>query len=459
MEIEVLLTRRQAIFVNSAAFITMFGGAAGGGKSYGLLRKYFLRCMKYPGYKALILRRTFPELQRSLIRLSLELTLKNLGRYNESKHMWFYANGSILEFGYCESENDVTKYQSAEYDAIGFDESTHFTEYQITYMISRIRGVNGFPKSLDLATNPGNVGHTFHKQTFVDALNPDEIGKVRIGEREYTAMFIPAKVQENNFLMESDPEYIERLDSLPETERRMLRDGDWDVFAGQFFPEFRRQIHVIRPFEIPYWWKRFRCLDYGLDMCACYWMALDEHGGAIAYRELYQPNLTLSKAAQKIVEMTSAEEEIAYTVASKDLWNRNKDTGKAEVETLFANGLRGLIPADNRRVPGWRQLREWLDPYETNDQEGQPLKTAALRFFSTCPNLIRTLPALQHDERDPEDAADQPHEITHAPEALRYGIMSRPPRSANEDEYKRQRRRRELMKEQGVTPSSKVTGW
>jgi phage terminase large subunit len=426
MEINLEVTELQQLFIESPAFVTLFGGAAGGGKSYGLIIKCFLRSMRYAGYKSLILRRTFPELERSLVRKSLEIFPQNLGKYNESKHIWRFLNGSILEFGYCESENDVNKYQSAEYDAIGFDESTHFTEYQITYMISRIRGVNDFPRSLDLATNPGNVGHGFHKINIIDVLMPFQPGKITLGERQYDALFIPAKVQDNLFLMQSDPAYLERLDSLPETERRMLRDGDWDVFAGQFFPEFRRDIHVIRPFGIPDHWKRFRCMDYGLDMCAVYWVAIDPHNFLYVYRELYKSNFILSRAAETILQMTAPGEDISYTVASKDLWSRNKDTGKAEVETLIANGLKDIIEADNRRVPGWRELREWLMPRDAIDQDGRPCKRPMIYFFDTCINLIRTLPMLLHDEHHPEDASSEPHEVTHGPEALRYGIMSRP---------------------------------
>jgi hypothetical protein len=226
--------------------------------------------------------------------------------------------------------------------------------------------------------------------------------------------------------MESDPEYVNRLDALPEAQRRMLRDGDWDVYDGQFFPEFRRDTHVIRPMELPDHWRRFRCMDYGLDMCACYWIAVDPHNTLYVYRELYESNLILSAAAQKIKDLTGPTEKISYTVASRDLWNRNKQTGKSEAETLINAGIRDLCEADNRRIPGWREVREWLTPKDTIDQDGNPTKRPRIFFFDTCRHIIRTLPLLIHDDHDPEDAADEPHEVTHAPEALRYGIMSRP---------------------------------
>jgi hypothetical protein len=451
MDINFEVTKLQNMFIKSEAFLTLFGGAAGGGKSYGLLIKYFLRCMRYPGYQSLILRRTFPELQRSLIRRSLMIFPKTIGKYNESKHVWTFLNDSIIEFGYCDSENDVTNYQSAEYDAIGFDESTHFTEFQITYMISRIRGVNNYPKSIDLTTNPGGVSHGFHKKTIIANCRPFEMSNIKIGERFYSALFIPAKVTDNKFLMDLDPEYKERLDALPEFQRKMLRDGDWDTFEGQFFPEMNRDIHVIKRFDIPENWKKFRCMDYGLDMLKCYWIALDTHGNAYVYRGLSEKELNLTAAAKLILSKSPYDEDIMYTVASPDLWKSNRETGVPEAETMIKAGLKGLIKADNSRVRGWREVREWITPYELPDGT----KTARLKMFDV-PEITRTVKSddteytnlfddmceIMHDEHDYEDATDEPHKLTHGPEALRYGIMSRPSRSMTKEEAAKKKRER-----------------
>ena len=418
-ELKLTITPLQKKFIDSPASITLFGGAAGGGKSYGLLLKHFLYCMRYPGAKCLLLRKTFPELKRSLILTSLELIPRELGKYNDAEKVWRFVNGSRLEFGYCERETDVTKYQSAEYDRIGFDESTHFTEYQFRYMLSRNRGANDYPKGMDLATNPGNVGHAWHKSVFIDPHPP-----FTVWEDEYglTYTFIPARVTDNPYLMAKDPDYIRRLQQLPEDERRALMDGDWDVFAGQYFACWRREIHVVQPFEIPEHWRLFRSVDYGLDMTACYWWAADQMGRCYIYRELYQPDLTLSQAARKIVEMTPEEERgrIEYTVVSPDLWNRRQDTGKSGVETFIENGVDGLLKADHRRVPGWFQLQEFLMPFQ--NEFGEP--DAYLKVFSTCTNLIRTLPALVRSERNPNDVDENCED--HAPESVRYGVMSRP---------------------------------
>jgi phage terminase large subunit len=329
-----------------------------------------------------------------------------------------FNNGSLIEFGYLSSDSAVTQYQSAEYDIIRFDELTHFTEYQYRYMLSRVRGVNNFPKQIKSSTNPGQVGHKWVKDRFIDCMPPNTVtefdGRTRV--------FIPAKVEDNKFLMQSDPAYIKRLEAQDENTRKALLYGDWNIFEGQYFPEFKQHIHVIEPFKLPNYYKRFRSLDYGLDTTACYWWAANTEGRCFIYRELHEPNLTLSDAAKKIIKMTPADENISYTVASPDLWNRRQDKGESGVEIMAREGLTGLVKANNRRVEGWRITREYLKPYDDNGKE-----VARLAIFKNCLNLIKNIPALIHDEHNPEDAADKPHDVTHAPESLRYGIMSRPP--------------------------------
>lgn len=403
MDIEI--TEKQEAFINSEAFETLFGGAAGGGKSHGQLIDAFLYALKYAKSKQIIFRRTFPDLEHSLIRASLELYPREVGNYNSSKHTWTFKNGSIIDFGYIDNEKDVYQYQSAEYDVIRFDELTHFTEFMYTYMISRCRGANNYPKRIKSSTNPGGVGHSWVKERFIDIGEPNVIHHNRI--------FIPSLVQDNIFLLESDPDYIARLDLLPEKERKALKFGDWDIFDGQFFTEFRRDIHVCTPFEIPKDWRRFRFRDYGLDMCAVGWVAMDWKMNAYVYKELYEPNLIVSEAAKRINDMT--DEKITTDYAPPDLWNRNRDTGKSTAD-IFAENGQFLTKADNNRISGWLAVHEWLKVF--TDEQGQ--LTSKLKIFSTCTNLIRTLPALQHDEKNPNDVATEPHELTHIPDALRY---------------------------------------
>lgn len=412
MNIEI--TEKQEAFIYSEAFETLFGGAAGGGKSYGQLVDGLLYALEHPKSKQIIFRRTFPDLERSIIRTSLELYPKEIASYNSSKHTWKFKNGSIIDFGYIDNEKDVYQYQSAEYDVIRFDELTHFTKYMYVYMISRVRGANPYPKGLKSSTNPGGVGHSWVKERFIDIGEANKIHEIMQEDgKPSTRIFIPSFVQDNIFLMANDPDYLTRLQNLPEKEKKALLYGEWDIFDGQFFTEFKRNIHICTPFEIPKTWRIFRTRDYGLDMCACYWIALDWNMNAYVYKELYESNLIVSEAAKKINDMTT--EDIYCDYAPPDLWNRNKDTGKSTAD-IFAENGQYLTKADNNRVTGWLAVHEWLKIIE--DEQGQ--KTAKLHIFSNCVNLIRTLPALQHDEKNPNDVANEPHELTHAPDALRY---------------------------------------
>ena len=415
MDIEV--TKKQLQFIQADADEVLYGGAAGGGKSYGQLIDAFLFAIKYQGSKQLILRNTFPELQRSLVLVSVTIYPTSVASYNQSRYVWQFINGSRIEFGYLESDKDVQKYQSAEYDVIRFDELTHFTEFQYTYMISRIRGANDFPKQIKSSTNPGNRGHSWVKARFIDPMPPETVYTDANGR---TRIFIPAKVQDNKFLIDADPDYIKRLDQLPEDQRRALRDGDWDTFEGQYFPEFNRDIHVIEPFEIPAHWRRYRAIDYGLDMLACYWIAVDSQNKSYVYKELYQDNLIISDAAKAILRV-NGKDVIYSTFAPPDLWNRRQETGKSAADLFRENGV-PMTKVSNDRVQGWYNLKEWLKPYE--DEQG--ILTAKLVIFKNCINLIRCIPQLQRDEKNPNDVAAEPHEITHAPDAIRYYCAGRP---------------------------------
>ncbi len=432
MELKLTITAKQREFIKATAREVLFGGAAGGGKSRGQLTDALLYALKYPGSKQLILRRTFPDLERSLILEHLSFyPLKNgIYRYNSSTHRGTFKNGSTLEFGYLDNEMDVYQYQGAEYDTIRFDELTQFTEPMYLYLISRLRGVNTYPKQIKSSANPGGVGHIWVKSRFVDIGPAGQVHTVQTETgKPSTRIFIPSRVTDNKALMQSDPEYIERLEQLPEKERRALLYGDWDIFDGQFFGEFRREKHVCKPFAIPAHWRRYVALDYGMDMLAAYWIAIDERSRAWVYRELYEGRDNgkgedgrghiIPAAARRLLEMTPPGEKIYCWLGPPDLWNRRNDNGKSGVESFAQNGVY-LEMASNNRVAGWRAVHEWLA--DSQDEHGDMVP--GLRIFDTCPNLIRTLPAVQYDPRNSEDVATEPHELTHAPDALRYFCIS-----------------------------------
>ena len=419
------ISRKQQAFIDATEDEVLFGGAAGGGKSYGQIVDAFLYGLRYHGSKQLILRRSYPELERSIIRTVMELYPAEVWSYNAQKHSGRLRGGSIVDFGYINTEGDLTQYQSAEYDVIRFDELTHFTEYMYTYLISRLRGANAFPKQIKSSTNPGGVGHGWVKQRFIDVAPPDTTFDTGVGTRR----FIPSKVQDNMFLMRKDPEYLRRLQNLNEEDRKALLYGSWDVFAGQYFREWDRGKHVCEPFEIPPAWRRFRAMDWGYsDPCCVLWFAVGADGRVYVYRELYE-NRTLSRDVAARMRAMSGKEEIAYTAASPDAW---AERGQSDIEgvtiaEVFSRNGAPLIKADNTRVSGWQRVREYL----ADAPDGAP----RLQIFSTCLNLIRTLPEMVYDARRVEDVADGLED--HACEALRYGLMSRPSPNAVKEPPKR----------------------
>lgn len=424
---KISVTKKQQLFLNSKAFETLFGGAAGGGKSYGQLIDAFLYALKYPKSKQIIFRRTFPDLEKSLIRSSLELYPRDVATYTSNKHIWTFKNGSIIDFGYIDSEKDVYQYQSAEYDVIRFDELTHFTEYMYTYMISRCRGANPYPKMIKSSTNPGGVGHTWVKERFIDIGEPNKIHECPLNDETTetgTRIFIPSLVTDNKFMLSYDPDYIKRLDNLPEKERKALKDGDWDIYDGMFFPEFKRRIHVIEPFIIPEEWDRYITLDYGLDMFAVLFIARDPKGKAYVYNEIHKNNLIVSEARQ-VLKSVMRHYKYVSKYAPPDLWNRNRDTGKSTAE-LFREGNIDLTKSSNNRIVGWQAVKEWLKVKKVkNEQTGEIYEDSDLKIFSNCINLIKYLPQLQHSEKNPNDVATEPHEPTHITDALRYFCVMR----------------------------------
>ena len=336
MKLSLSVTRKQKEFIDSSASEVLFGGAAGGGKSYGQMVDALLFALKYPGSKQLVLRRSFAELDKSLIRTSLSLFPKEIYSFNSSSHTGRFKNGSIIDFGYCAAENDVYQYQSAEYDVIRFDELTHFTENQYVYLISRVRGANVFPKQIKSSTNPGGVGHGWVKERFVD---PSPAGQKFLGEDGMERIFIPALLSDNKFLSEGDPTYKKRLLALPEREKKALLYGDWNIFEGQYFTEFNYAKHVISPFEIPRHWRKYRTIDYGLDRLACLWIACAPDGTCYVYREFCKSNLTISQAAQEICRRTPPGEEIYVTLAPPDLFSRSQETGKTKAAIFSEYGV------------------------------------------------------------------------------------------------------------------------
>ncbi len=401
-------TAKQKEFFASRTRFTAYGGARGGGKSWALRRKLVAMCLRYDGISCLLIRRTLPELKSNHV-IPFLREYNGIISYSESEKAMIFSNKSRIYLGYCATDRDVLRYQGQEYDVIAIDEATQLSEFRFSVLKACLRGANHFPRRMYLTCNPGGIGHSWVKRLFVDR-------DFRSGENPDEYNFISAKVYDNPNLTDADPEYVASLQSLPPRLRDAWLYGRWDVFDGQFFPEFDSSIHICQSSQIPSNTKNFIALDYGLDMLAILLICVDTSGNIWVKNEFCRSGLTLSEAG-KYLALLSVGQNAEFAVCSPDLWNRRQDSGKSGFEIMQSiSGVPPMLPADNRRVPGWRVLREYLSA-----RASHPF----IRISSDCKTLIESLPALLCHQSIPEDASDNPHRVTHAPEALRYAVMSR----------------------------------
>lgn len=411
---------KQKEFCKATNKYICYGGSRGGGKSHVSRIKMCLLALNYSGIQILLLRRTLKELRENHI-LQLQKILKGIATFKETTKEFIFPNGSRIVLGYCDNERDVLQYQGQAYEVIVLEEATHFTEFQFQTLTesNRMSGnmKQDFIPRMYFTCNPGGVGHQWVKRLFIDK-------DYRGTERAEDYLFIPSLVFENKYIMEHDPNYVRVLENLPEDRKQAMLYGNWDIFDGQFFPEFDRRIHVIEPFDIPDTWNRYIALDYGLDMFAVIFVAIDTKGKAYIYNEIHKSDLIVSEARQ-VLKSYMRKEKYKDIYAPPDLWNRNRDTGKSTMEMFLEGGI-VFNKASNNREAGWLAVKEWIKKRKTrHEQTGEEIEDTNLYIFSNCTNLIRCIPQLQHDEKNPNDVATEPHEITHITDALRYFCVSR----------------------------------
>ena len=432
----------QTEFLAAAEKDVLYGGAAGGGKSYAMLVDPLRYCHR-SAHRALILRRSMPEL-RELIDKSRELYPRAFPgcKFREVEKLWNFPSGAKVEFGFLERDADVYRYQGQAYSWIGFDEITHLpTEFGWNYLASRLRTTDpDITPYLRCTANPGGVGAHWVKKRYVDPFEPNESFK---GDDGLTRKFIPARLDDNPYLAK-DGRYEEMLRALPPVQRRQLLEGNWDITEGAAFTEFDSEVHIIAPFQIPIGWERVKGIDYGYaSESACIWATVDPSDGTlIVYRELYRKGLTGVDLGEMIAQMELEDPFSVQGVLDTAAWARTGTTGPTVGESLQKAGHK-LRRADKNRIQGKIQLHEYLKV----QQSGRP----RLQIFNTCPNLIRELQSIPLDKSNPEDV--DTHAPDHAYDALRYLIMSRPKINDPLSQM------RYLRMEQAYTPADKEFGY
>ena len=406
---------RQAAFINRPEDEVLYGGAAGGGKTDSLLAYSIARRQRYPGSNGLFLRRTYADLSKAGAALDRSRDLlSGVAHYDSQSHRWTFANNSIMEFGYLDRDDDKYKYQGSQYDDIVWDELTQFAESQYLYLMSRCRAtVDNIIPRVRAASNPGGIGHQWVKTRFIDGRQPERTFTL---DNNRTAVFIPAKLQDNQILMQRDPSYWDKLMALPEDDKRALAYGDWDVFAGQYFREWRRDRHVIDPFTPPAHWRRWGALDWGFAQPLSFAVYSQDPDTMRIYRlrEMYATELRDTEAIERIRSVVG-NDRLDAIYADPSMWQRRSTDNALSTADIYVRGGLSLQPANNDRLNGWRRVRELL----ADGRDGKPL----LQVCANCAEMIRTLPGLVYDKLHPEDLDTDGED--HAADELRYAVMAR----------------------------------
>lgn len=429
----------QTEFLAAGEREVLYGGAAGGGKTYSLIADP-MRYFGNANFNGLILRRTNDEL-REIIWKTQELYPRafNGAKWQEKKSQWVFPSGARLWLTYLERDEDVLRYQGQAFSYIAFDELTqHPTPFAWNYMRSRLRTTDpDLPIFMRATTNPGGPGHGWVKSMFVDPAPPNKpFGATDIdtgeelrypenhpekpGEPLFNRRFIPASLYDNPYLS-NDGAYEANLLSLPEMQRRQLLEGDWAVATGAAFPEFRMNIHVVDPFDIPSTWRRFRSCDFGYStFSAVHWFAIDpSYETLVVYRELYVSKHTGRDLAKAVMDAEQGDS-ISYGVLDSSCWHNRGQVGPSIAEEMISMGCRWR-PSDRSagaRVAGKNRLHELLKVDEVTEMPG-------IVFFNTCRQIIADLPVIPSDPKGSDDINPR-YASDHAYDSIRYGIMSRP---------------------------------
>lgn len=465
--------QRKVIELPDEVFEALGGGAAGGGKTdLGILLPCIREFTNHPKFKALMMRRTFADLEKEIVPRQHEWYSSMGAIYNETKKRWRFPAGSFIQNGHAEREQDVRKYDSAEYNYIDWDECTHFTGFQYLYLsLSRCRSSSpDLPAFVRGFTNPGNVGHSFFKGRFVDP-SPSG-GKIILDKAtKQLRAYIPFLGIDNPHLLKNDPGYLARLEGLPDVEKKAKLYGDWNSYEGQVFSEFRvihlsdepeNAVHVIAPFQIPDYWPRILGIDWGYAaMTYAIWGAISPEGKLIIYRTAVWTKTPISMWSRELVTLSANENMEDVVICHSAGANRGEEL-TIQQQIFYAFDEKYAIRlAEKDRIGGKNLVHEYLrwtkrprlpkgtfsyDPtYATwvlRNKGEQAYNEYLMLFVEVEPEnnipkllifshslegrenkeLIDVIPACMPDENNPEDVAEFPGDDPY--DALRMMVRS-----------------------------------
>lgn len=385
------------------------GGARGPGKSHSVFSQITLDdCQRVPGLKALFIRQTGISARESFEDLVLRvLTGKIKFNYNRASNNLEFPNNSRVLLGGFHDERDIDKYIGIEYDLVAIEELNQLTKNRVDMLLGSMRTSKAdWRPRMYSSFNPGGIGHEFVKDLFVNPYRSNQ---------ELHTRFVPARYKDNPYL---NKEYIEYLESLEGALGKAWREGNWDIFEGQYFNEWNEEKHVILPFDIPQSWKKYRAYDHGRENPACCkWYSVDHDGRVRVYREFYAKGLNVDQIAEKIKLMSPQEEVYEWSIADPSIFAKmgivDSYGGQTIAESFSRQGI-DFMPASNRRVDGWNLMHQYLHW----DKDKLP----KLQYFNTCKDSIRTIPTLIHDNNKPEDVDTRGED--HAADPDRYLLLT-----------------------------------
>jgi hypothetical protein len=437
-------TGPQSALISCPVFEIFFGGARGGGKTDGVLGDFLEHADTYGEHAiGLMIRRQRTELVETIER-SKQIYSPLGWKFHEQDKMWRAPDGARLRFAYLETDADAEAYQGHSYTRLYVEEIGNFpSEKPIMKLMATLRSGAGVPTGFRATGNPGGPGHQWVRARYID---PDPTGYkvIKDAVSGLERVYIPSRVGDNKYLGD---EYVAKLKASGSKELvQAWLEGDWTVIEGAFFDCWEAARHIVRPFKIPEDWARFRSGDWGSakPFSFGWWAVVGDkfktpdgvwlpRGCIVRYREWYgmqpgKPNVGLKMHADKVGEhlalLEASDPKLVGGVLDPAAFS--EDGGPPISERVNAALIKARLvpfrPADNKRVPGrgamggWDQVRARLE----GDDDGLPM----LVVFSTCRDLIRTLPSLQHDPLKPEDVDSDMED--HAPDEARYACMSRP---------------------------------